>query len=140
MLTPPYVYDYSHIQNYSPFLSLVTKGSKSSRHLIITGWASTIDLITIIIKVTIVFLILRSLWRRRARLDEATKASLPSSNTTNTSVHLTQLITENVKASIHALQLRHDHIKSHSTPKRRRNKCGWSWRSRRSYRFRLRSP
>ena len=41
---------------------------------------------------------------RRGRLYEATKASLPSSNTTETGVHLTQLISKSVKASIHALK------------------------------------
>ena len=100
--------------------------STSSRHLIITGQASTIVLITIIIKVTIVVLVLRNLWRRRGRLDEATKASLLLSNTADTGVHLTQLITESVKASIHALKLRHDHIKSHTTRKRRGSGGGWS--------------
>ena len=101
--------------------------SKSSNHLIVTGWASILILILIIIIV-----ILRCLWRRRGRLYEATKASLPSSNTTDTGVHLTQLITECVKASIHALQLRHDRLESHTTHGWRRCECGRSGRSQRS--------
>ena len=88
--------------------------SKSSNHLIVTGWASILILILILI-IIIIIVILRCLWRRRGRLYEATKASLPSSNTTDTGVHLTQLITECVKASIHALQLRHDRLESHTT-------------------------
>ena len=53
-------------------------------------------------------------------------------NTTDTSVHLTQLITESVKASIHALKLHHDHLEGHTTRERRRcggRKNGRGWRS-----------
>ena len=46
---------------------------------------------------------------------------------TNTGVHLTQLIAESVKASIHAHKLCHDGLKCHSTHRRQR-----SDRSRRS--------
>ena len=114
--------------------------STSSRHLIITGRASTIVLITIIVRVTIVVLIIKNLCKKRGRLDEATKASLPSSNTADTGVHLTQLITESVKVSIHMLKLHHDRIKSHTTRKRRGSGGGWSSRSRRSRRLGLRPP
>ena len=62
------------------------------------------------------------------RLYKATKASLPSSNTTDTGVHLTQLITECVKASIHALKLCQDDLKGHTTRRWRRSE-----RSRRSH-------
>ena len=127
---PPYVYDYFHPKTTSPFCHEWQRESNSSGQLIVTGGASI--LILIIIRVTIVVLVLRSLWKRRGRLYKATKASLPSSNTGDTSVHLTQLITESVKASIHALKLCHDRIKSHSTRKRRRSGYGWRRRSRRS--------
>ena len=107
----------------SKLLSLFVTSDKgvstSSRYLIITGRASTIILITIIVRVTIVVLIIKNLCKKRGRLDEATKASLPSSNTADTGVHLTQLITESVKVSIHVLKLHHDRIKSHTTYKRR---------------------
>ena len=56
---------------------------------------------------------------------------MSSCNTTDTGVHLTQLITECVKVSIHALKLCHDHLKSHTTHRRRRSKYGWSGRCRR---------
>ena len=48
------------------------------------------------------------------------------------SVHLTQLITESVKASIHVHKLCHDGLKSHFACKRRGSGGGWcgrSWRS-----------
>ena len=45
---------------------------------------------------------------------------------TNTGVHLTQLITESVKVSIHALTLCHDSLKSHTTTRRRRSGGGRS--------------
>ena len=76
---------------------------------------------------------LRTLCRRRGRLYEATKASLSSCNTTDTGGHLTQLITESVKASIHALKLHHNCLKSHTTTRRRRSGGGWNrggWRIR----------
>ena len=115
-----------------PFVMSDKGVSISSRHLVIAGWASIIVLITIIIRVTIVILVLRSLWGRRRRLDKTTKASLLSSNTVDTGVHLTQLITECVKASIHAQKLCHDSIYSHMTRKRKENGGGWSWRNGRS--------
>ena len=112
------------IQNYFPFLSRMTKG-KSSRghHLIITRRASILILISIVI--TIITILIR--WslrrrRRRRRRGETTKASLSSCNTEG--VHLTQLITESVKASIHTLKLRHDGLEGHTTTQRRKSKVG----------------
>ena len=112
----------------------------SSRHLIITGWASISTLLIIIIVVGVIVIILECLGRRRGRLHEATKARLPSGNTADTGVHLTQRITESVKASIHALKLCHDRIKSHTTRWGRRSWGGWSWKSGRSYRLCLGPP
>ena len=40
--------------------------------------------------------------------------SLSTGYTTDTGVHLTQLIRERVKASIHALKLRHDGLQGHT--------------------------
>ena len=110
------------IQNYSHFLSRMTKG-KSSRghHLIITKRASILILISIVITI-IAILIRRSLWRKKRRKGETTEASLLSCNTKG--VHLTQLITETIKASIHALKLRHNGLEGHTTNQRRRNKGG----------------
>ena len=116
----------------SPFCHDWQKVSKSGSHLIVTERASILILI-IIVGVTIIVLILRCLWRKRGRLYEATKVSPPLSNTTNIGVHLTQLIIECVKASIHALKLRHDRLEGHTTH-RWRSGCRWSgrsWRSRR---------
>ena len=48
--------DYSHIQNYSPFLSRVTKGRVSSRHLI--GRASTSIIIWSVIVINIIIIII----------------------------------------------------------------------------------
>ena len=96
----------------------MTKGeSPRGRHLIITRKASIL-IITIITILTI--LICQSLWRRRGRSGETTKASLSSYYTTDTGVHLTQLIRESVKASIHALKLRYDSLESHITSQGRR--------------------
>ena len=111
------------------------RASNSSNHLVVTGRA--IILILIIIGVTIIVLILRCLWKRKGRCHKATKASLPSCNMTDTGVHLTQLITECVKASIHALKLRHDHLEGHTTRRRRRSRCRWSGRYWRSHRLGL---
>ena len=61
-------------------------------------------ILLIIIITRAIVLILESLWR----CDKATHASLSSCDTTNTGVHLTQLITKSVKASIHALKLHRD--------------------------------
>jgi len=111
--------------------------SLRSSHLIIIGRARSLILISITIRATIVILILRSLERRRGRLDEATKASLSSSNTTNTGVHLIHLNSECIKTSIHALKLRHDRLEGHTTRRRKRSRCGWSGRSWRSHRLGL---
>ena len=88
--------DYSHIQNYSPFLSWVTKGRVSSRHLI--DRASISINIWSVIVITIIIIILsiriRSNWMRwwRSRLMcKAAYSCLPSCNTTDTNVHLIQL-------------------------------------------------
>ena len=122
----------SSSQNYFPFLSRMTKGkSLRGRHLIITSKASILILI-IIISTIIAILICQSLQRRRGRSGKTTEASLSSCNTTNTGVHLTQLITESVKASIHALKLHHDDLKCHSTTRRRKSRGG---RNSRSYRI-----
>ena len=117
-----------------PFCHERQRISKSSSHLLIIGQANIlIPIIIIIIRVTIIVLVLRCLLRRRGRLYEATKVSLPSSNTVDMGVHLTQLIIECVKVSIHALQLRHDHLEGHTTCWWRRCRCGKSGRSRRSH-------
>ena len=108
--------------------------SISSRHLVIAGWAS-ISILIIIIVVGVIVIILGCLGRRRGRLYKATKASLLFGNTTDTGVHLIQLNRECIKASIHALKLRHDRIKSHTTRWGRRSRGGWSWRSGRSCRL-----
>ena len=87
-----------------------------SSHLHVTGRASILILIIIItIGVTINVIALKCLRRRRGRLYEATKASLSSMNTIDMGVHLTQLITKSVKASIHVLKLRYDHLEGHTT-------------------------
>ena len=111
----------------------MTKGkSLRGSHLLVTRRASTIILISIITTKAIITLILWSLWRWRRRCSETAHDSLLSCDTTNTSVHLTQLITENVKASIHTHKVYHDGLESHSTRRRRRSGGGWSRRSRRS--------
>ena len=123
----------SSSQNYSPFLSRMTKGkSLRGRHLLITRKASILILI-IIISTIIAILICWSLGRRKGRSGETTEASLSSCNTTDIGVHLTQLITESVKVSIHALKLRHDGLKNHTTTRRRRSgggRNGEGWRIR----------
>ena len=116
-----------------PFCHEWQRASTSSRHLIITGRASTIVLISIITVGAIITLILRSQSRWRRSNSETTYNSLSSCDTTNTSVHLTQLITNCVKASIHARKLCHDGLKCHFTHRRRRSGCGWSGRSWRSH-------
>ena len=60
---PPPMSDYSHIKTAPPFCHEYQRVSTSSRHLIITGRASTITLISIITTRAIVTLILRSWWR-----------------------------------------------------------------------------
>ena len=116
----------------SPFCHEWQKASNSSIHLVVTERASIRIFMLIIIEVTIIILVLKCLWRRRGRCHKATKASLSSCNTTDISVHLTQLITKCVKASIHALKLHHDRLESHT---RRRRRSGWRWsrRCRRSH-------
>ena len=64
-----------------------------------------------------------------------TKASLLSFYTINTSVHLTQLISESVKASVHALKLRHDGLQGHITSRGRRSRGGRNSRSCRTSRL-----
>ena len=120
MLTLPLNIRLLSSQNYFPFLSQMTKSkSLRGRYLIITGRASI--LILIVITIIIIILIYRNLWRRRWRSNETTKTSLSSCNQTDTGVHLTQLIRESVKASIHALKLCHDRLKHHTTTRRRRS-------------------
>ena len=103
----------------SKLLSLFVMSDKvvstSSRHLIITRRASIIILISVITAEAIVTFIVGSRWRWRGSHSETTYDSLSSCDTTNTSVHLTQLINESVKASIHAHKLCHDGLKCHST-------------------------
>ena len=96
--------------------------SLRGHHLIIIGRISILILILIIIIGTIIaILICRSLWRRRGRSGETTEASLSSCNMTDMDVHLTQLITKSVKASIYTLKLRHDGLKSHTITRGRRS-------------------
>ena len=58
-----------------------------------------------------------------------TKASLSSCYMTNTSVHLTQLISESAKVSIHAFKLSHDDLQGHITSRGRRRSGGWNSKS-----------
>ena len=103
----------------------MTKGkSLRGRHLIITRRASILIIITII-----TILICQSLRRRTRTSGETTKVSLSSCYTTDTGVHLTQLISESVKASIHALNLLHDSLQGHFTSWERRRRGGWNSRS-----------
>ena len=100
----------------------MTKGkSLRGRHFIITGIASIVLTITII-----TILICRSLWRRRWI---GAKASLSTCYMTDMGVHLTQFISESVKASIHALKLHHDGLQGHITSRRRRRRGGRNSRS-----------
>ena len=129
------MYDYSHIKTTSSFCHKWQRVSISNRHLIITRWASTIVLISIIIARAIITLILRSRWRWRRSKSETTHDSLLSCDTTNTGVHLTQLITKSVKVSIHAHKLCHNGFESHSNRRRWRSRGGRSLRSWRSHRL-----
>ena len=91
----------------------------------------SILILILIIIIVVIEVTIRCLWRRRGRLHKAIKTNLSSCSTTDMGVHLTQLITECVKASIHAPKLRHKHLKGYTTH-RRRSGCGWSkrcWRS-----------
>ena len=109
------------------------RASNSRSNLVVTGRASILILILIIIVgVTIIVIVLKCLRRKRGRHYKATKASLPLSNTAVIGVHLTQFITECVKASIHALKLRYDHLEGHNTHRWKRSGCRWNERSRRS--------
>ena len=105
----------------------------SSRHLVSARRVSiSILIIIIVVGVIIVLECLRCYERRRGRLDKATKVSLPSSNTADTGVHLTHLSSECIKVSIHALKLRYDRIKSHTSRRRKGSGGGWSRSSGRS--------
>ena len=83
----------------------------SSRHLVSARRAS----ISILIIIVIVLRCLRCHGRRRVRIHKATKESLLSRNTADMGVHLIQLSRECIKASIHVLKLRHDHVQSHTS-------------------------
>ena len=85
----------------------------SSRHLVSAERASISILIIIIVVGAII--VLGCLERRRERLYKATKASLPSSNTADTGVHLIQLSRECIKMSIHALKWRHNRVQSYTS-------------------------
>ena len=112
----------------SPFCHKWQRVRVSSRQLVSTREVS----ISILISIIRVIIVLGCLGRRRGRLHKATKVSLPFSNTANMGVHLIHLSSECIKASIHALKLRHDRIKSHTSHRRRGSGGGWSWRSGRS--------
>ena len=105
----------------------MTKG-KSLRgcHLIITGRAS----ILILIITSIVILISGSLWRRIWKGSETTKMSLSLCYTTDTGVHLTHLINERFKASIHVLKLCYDGLQGHTSYRSGKSKGGRSRRRR----------
>ena len=111
----------------SPFCHEWQRVSVSSRHHVSVGRASVSILIIIIVLGTII--VLGCLGTRRGRLYKATKASLPSSNIADTSVHLIHLSSECINASIHALKLHHDRIKGHTSSRSRGSGGGWSWRS-----------
>ena len=100
--------------------------SLRSSHLIIGGRAKILISIRSTNGITTIVLVLRSHWRMRGRLDEATKVSLLSCNMTNIGVHLIQLSSECIKASIHMLKLRHDYLEGHTTRRSRRSGCGWT--------------
>ena len=137
MLTLPLCVRLLLYQNYSPLWQRVRT---SDRHLIITGRASTIVLISTIIARAIITLILGSRWRWRRSNSETTHSNLSSCNTTNTGVYLIQLIIKSVKASIHAHKLCHNGLKCHSTRRRWRGGGGCSSRSWRSHRLCSRPP
>ena len=115
----------------SPFCHKWQRVRVSFKHLVSVGKAS-ISILIIIVIVVGVIIVLGCLGRRRGRLHKATKVSLPFSNTANMGVHLIHLSSECIKASIHALKLRHDRIKSHTSRRRRGSRGGWSWKSGRS--------
>ena len=108
----------------------------SSRHFVITGWAS-ISIILIIGRInTVGPITLICKGHRSGRCGVIAHLSLASSNTANTGVHLTQLITESVEVSIHVLKLRHDVLECHFARRRGGSGCRWSRRSGRSCRTR----
>ena len=133
-------YDYSHLKTTPSFCHEWQRASESSRHLIITGWAIIIILSIISTTEAIITLILRSRQRWRGSDCETTHHSLLSRNTTDTGVHLTQIISKSVKASIHAHKLCHDGLKCHSTHWRRMSRGGRSSRNWRSCHLRLGLP
>ena len=101
----------SKTQNYSSFLSRMTKGKTlRGHHLVIIGRVSII-LIILIIK--------RGLRRRRGRRSKTSHASLSMSNASYSSVHFTHLISESVqmttKVNMHSLKLLHDGLEGHTT-------------------------
>ena len=100
------------------FVTNVKRKSLRCCHFLIIGRASIL-ILTIIISTIIAVLICRSLGKRRGRSGKTTEASLLLCNTTDMGVHLTQLIIESVKESIHALKLCHDGLESHTTTQRR---------------------
>ena len=128
-------YANSSLKNdYSPILPLFChewqRVRVSSKRLIIAGWASIAFI-----------LISRSSHQHHSHLQgpQEWKAwynhpSQPgieqcSQHRCSPNTHLTQLITENVKASIHALKLHHDVLKCHPAHRKWGSGCGWSWRS-----------
>ena len=119
----------------SPFCHEWQRVRVSSRHLVIVGWACIA--IILIIKGSSIIIISITLIRKghkSGRHGITTHLNLTSSNAAYMGVHLTQLITESVEASIHVLKLHHDVLECHSTHRRGGNGCGWSWKSGRSYR------
>ena len=127
-------YDYSYLKLLSLFVTSDKGVSTSSRHLIIT-WRAIIIILSIISTIGAITIILRCL--ERGSHCVTIHHNLPSCNTTDTIVHLTQLIAESVKASIHAHKLCHVGLKCDPTCGRRRHRGGWSNRSRRSCCLRL---
>ena len=69
---------------------------------------------------------------REGRRCKASHASLSTGNANNSGVHLTHLICEIVKTSIHPLKLFHDSIKSHTSYRGRKSRGGRSRRRRRN--------
>ena len=110
--------DYSHIKIRSPpFCHEWQRVTVLSRHLI--GRAS----ISIIWSIIVIILILRSRshgrrWWWSSLRSKTTHRRLSSCNMTDTNIHLIQLCRECIEASIHALQLRHDILKTHPPKKK----------------------
>ena len=129
-----YEYDYSYLKLLSLFVTSDKGVSTSSRHLIIIRRVIII-ILSIINTIGAITLILRCLEKGSHCVTIHHNLSL--CNMIDTGVHLTQLIAESVKASIHAHKLCHVGLKCDSTHQRRRRRGGWSNRSRRSCRLRL---